>query len=206
MKRKKLILIILSLAVVLAVIGITLAYFTANKSVDNAITIGKNEIEVSEDFVPPAEQTTDTKYKKQISVVNTGNVDCYVRVYADFSDEAIREKSYFSNDTDMETAQYYSAVRDMTNDNTYVNHLPEGWVFVPDNSSETKLAGYYYYTEPIKPNESTPPLFTFVRTEYDNANDIKQYDIIVYSESVQTTDSSGNEYADYTAAWNDFLK
>ena len=116
MKRKKLIIIISSLAVVLLVVGIVFAYLTARSNVENNITIGKNEIEVSEDFVPPVVQTEDTRYKKQISVVNTGNVDCYIRVYADFSDETIRANSYFSNDTTAENAasaeNYYSAKRD----------------------------------------------------------------------------------------------
>lgn len=205
MKRKKLIIIISALAAVVLAVGISLAYLTARGSADNNITIGKNEIEVSEDFIPPTAQTTDTKYKKQISVVNTGNVDCYVRVYADFSDEFIREKSSFSNDTDMETATYYSAIRDLDNENAYINHLPEGWIFVPDDSNEAELAGYYYYTKPINPNESTSSLFTYVQTIYENLQDVKQYDIIVYTESVQITDSNGEKYADYQAAWKDFL-
>lgn len=124
----------------------------------------------------------------------------------DFSDEAIHDKSYFSNDTDMEIEQYYSAARDTNNGNAYINHLPADWVFVPDNSNEKELAGYYYYTKPIKPNESTPSLFTYVKTLYDNMDDVKQYDIIVYTESVQTTDSNGEAYTDYEAAWKDFLK
>lgn len=207
MKRKKLIIIISSLAVGLLVVGVTLAYLTARNTVDNTITIGKNEIEVSEDFVPPVLQTEDTRYKKQISVSNTGNVDCYVRVYADFSDEDIRAKSYFSNDADMETAQYYPAVRDITDADAYINNLPNGWVFVPDDSSETELAGYYYYTEPISPGKSTDnSLFTYVKTTYEKLDDVKQYDIIVYAESVQTTDSNGEAYVDYKEAWKDFLK
>lgn len=205
MKRKKLIIIISALAVVVLAVGISLAYLTARGSADNNITIGKNEIEVSEDFIPPIIQTTDTRYKKQISVVNTGNVDCYVRVYADFSDDFVREKSGFSNDTDIKTATYYSAIRDLNNTNAYVNHLPEGWVFVPDDSSETELAGYYYYTKPIKPNEITSSLFTYVQTTYEDLQDVTQYDIIVYSESVQITDSNGEKYTDYQAAWKDFL-
>lgn len=57
MKRKKLIIIISSLAVVLLVVGIVFAYLTARSNIENNITIGKNEIEVSEDFVPPVLQT-----------------------------------------------------------------------------------------------------------------------------------------------------
>lgn len=207
MKHKKLIIIISSLAIILAVVGMTLAYFTTRDTADNNITIGKNEIEISEDFTPPVLQTEDTRYKKQINVTNTGNVDCYVRVYADFSDETIRANSYFSNDADMETATYYSSDRDINNEAAYVNHLPEGWKFVPDNSSETELAGYYYYTKPIQPGKSTDTsLFTYVETTYESLDDVKQYDIIVYAESVQVTDSNGKKYDDYKEAWNDFLK
>ena len=42
MKRKKLIIIISSLAVVLLVVGIVFAYLTARSNVENNITIGKN--------------------------------------------------------------------------------------------------------------------------------------------------------------------
>ncbi|MCI5656082.1 MAG: hypothetical protein SOT80_02380, partial [Candidatus Pseudoruminococcus sp.] len=89
---------------------------------------------------------------------------------------------------------------------TYINHLPDGWIFVPDDSSETRLAGYYY-TKSVSPGKSTEnPLFTYVKTTYAKLDDVKQYDIIVYAESVQTTDSNGNSYSDYKSAWNDFLK
>lgn len=211
MKHKKLIIIISSLAVILFVVGIVFAYLTARSTIENNITIGKNEIEVSEDFVPPVVQTEDTRYKKQISVANTGNVDCYIRVYADFSDETIRANSYFSNDTTAENAtsaeNYYSAKRDISDKDAYINHLPDGWIFVPDDSSETRLAGYYYYTKSVSFGKSTEnPLFTYVKTTYAKLDDVKQYDIIVYAESVQTTDSNGNSYSDYKSAWNDFLK
>ncbi len=216
MKHKKLIITLMSVVTVLSITGVVFAYLTANNNINNTLTVGKNEVEVSEDFVAPDEQKTDTKYKKQISAVNTGNINCYTRVYVDFSDDTIRSNSYFSNGSDIDNEDsYHSAIRDITNTDSYVYYnetkneypnLPKNWIFVPDNSTyDKKLSGYYYYTEPLAPNEITTPLFTFIRTKYNDANSIKQYDVIVYAESVQTTDADGKAYSDYKTAWNDFL-
>ena len=89
--------------------------------------------------------------------------------------------------------------------------------------SNTKLNGYFYYTEPVDPNRSTSELIRSVKTDYngDNNNDsnidkIKAYDIIVYSETVQTIGTDGTDYgatgysggthAGWYDAWASFLK
>lgn len=183
-------------------------YFTDNRDKDNSVKAGNNVIGVDEDYIPPSEQTPgNNDYKKEINVENNGNVPCYIRVYADFSDSSVRERSYFSNDG----SSFYSAKRDLTDSSTYVSNLSQGgkaalnWVFIPDDAGND-LSGYYYYTLPVAPGESTAtPLFTYVRTSNASIDEIKQYDIIVYSESYQTTDSNGEYYSDYAAAWTDYL-
>ena len=205
MKKKRKIVIAVSLCfITLFTIGILVsAYFIDQENKDNNVKIGNNTHEISEVFEPPKEQKErDNSYKKQVSVVNTGNVPCYIRVYADFSDSAVRSRSSFSNDG----TNFYSAERDLTNNNTYVSHLSEvapNWVFIPDNDLDKKMAGYYYYTVPVAAGESTKPLFTYVQTYNKNNDEIQQYDIIVYSESYQTTDSYGEEYTSYQEVWRD---
>lgn len=201
MKHKKIIAISVLVCVLLVSVGVTLAYLTDNREKENTVTVGYDSIEILEDFSAPAEQSKETTYKKEIKISNTGNVPCYVRVYVDFSDSKIRNYSSFSIDAD----KYYSADRDKDNPDSYVNHLPTGWEFIPDNDNNTKLAGYYYYTLPVNSGESTPSLFTYVKTAYSDESEIQQYDIIVYAESVQTIGQDGEKLNDYKQAWNEFL-
>ena len=113
----------------------------------------------------------------------------------------------------------FSAVRDVNigagtadnvTDDSFVRRLNEGfftnsatdptkWRFVPDNDT-TVLKGYYYYTEPVEPNESTETLFKQVKVQNASNEDVKAFNVLVYSETVQA-----QGYADYEAAWADFL-
>ena len=127
-------------------------------------------------------------------------------MYADFSNSDVRSRSYLSNDPEAAAGSFYSAERSTTGD-TYIAHLSETaphWEFVADDSA-TPLAGYYYYTEPVAPGASTEPLFTYVKTTNATDADITQYDIMLYSESIQVTDLSGEAYGTYALAWTDVL-
>lgn len=209
-KRKISIVLLAALSVlVLFVSGIiAAAYFTSNDRKDNNVIIANNKIDISEEFAPPDEQSIgNNRYKKKVSVTNDSNSPCYIRVYMDFSDSRTRNRSYFSNDWDGSTGRFYSAVRDMTNTETYVaklNEVAPNWTFVPDDDSSL-LAGYYYYKQLVSAGQSTEPLITYVNTHNETNDDIQQYDIIVYSESIQIFDMDGKEYDDYEEAWTDFL-
>lgn len=212
MKNKKTIIIAASLciaAVLAAGISVT-AYFTSLDTKENEIRVTNNKTEISEVFEPPESQTTgDNIFRKDVSVTNSGGSDCYVRVYADLSDSFVRSRAYFSDGTDPDDLTFYSAVRvtddqdEITTFAEYVNG-GEDWVFVPDDS-DSLLAGYYYYKTPLRSGESTPPLFTYVRIYNPTEDEINEFEIPVYSESTQLTDSSGEYYADFEAAWTDFL-
>lgn len=211
MKRKTKIIAatVSAVCVVLVAVGVVFAYMTDSREKDNSFTVGYDSIEIVEDFSPPSQQQQTTTYKKQVQIKNNGNVPCYIRVYADFSDSTVRSRSYFSNSDYMSAADtYYSANR--TDPDSYVKNLPEGWAFIPDDYSDTALAGYYYYTQPVQPNESTPTLFKYIKTKYAEDSEIRQYDVIVYAESVQTvlkdgTQKNGTQPDDYKKVWNDFL-
>lgn len=191
--------------VVFVAVGVVLAYMTDSREKDNSVTVGYDSIEIVEDFSAPAKQSTETAYKKQVQIKNNGSVPCYIRVYADFSDSAVRNSSYFSNSDDISADTYFLANRDTTDLNSYVNNLPEGWEFIPDDDSDTALAGYYYYTAPVQPGESTASLFKFIKTSYTDESEIRQYDVTVYAESVQTVLKNGAQPDDYREVWNEFL-
>ena len=215
MKRRNIIVVlVVTLSVIALTIGVTFAYFIAQTHEQtNTVDIGYNRVSIVEDFSPPNEQVDNTVYKKTVSVQNNGTVDCFVRVYMDFSNSEIRDISFLSSSENLDNPTFYSAKRvsDNTSEELYINHLPENWVFVSDNDSNTKLSGYYYYTEPVKKDEITIPLFNYVKTDYTDASDkIQQYDIIVYAESVQTIGENSvdfsNEADGWKKAWSEFLE
>ena len=191
-----------SLAAVLAVavigIGGTYAYFTYMQSLKNSFTIGTNTITVTEDFEPPKDmEPGENVFKKKVQVENTGTVPCFVRVFMDFSDSGIADISQISPDG----MDYYAAAE-------YAKHLPDGWVYVSEEEDDS-LGGYYYYTEIVEPGEQTVPLLEKVKTHFDTADQIIDYDIIVYSESVQALDKDGAEFERndaYRTAWTEFVE
>ena len=210
-KKTKLTVLILA-AVLLALGGAVavFAYFTSMNNKDNTMTIARNTIQVSEQFEPLTQQEIgENIYQKEISINNTGNAPCYIRVYADFSDDDIRSRSSLTNGSDKDTAAYYSARRTIDPDDG-ITTFPEfinsqgTWVFVPEDDA-SPLSGYYYYPEPVPAGQSTLPLFTYVKTNNPTAGDIQQYDIVVYSESVQVTGQDGKAFEDYRSAWLEYL-
>ena len=210
MKRRKLISICVGICLVSVILLVGLgvsAYFTDDNTKDNTVTPADNNVEVSEDYIPPTEQIVgDNIYEKKVAIVNESNTPCYIRVYMDFSDSKVRNRSCLSNDPNKSAESFYSAKRETTGE-TYIAKLSKvapNWAFVPD-SDDSPLAGYYYYTKLVPVGQSTEPLFTYVNTYNETNDDIQQYDIIVYSESIQKSDMDGKEYNGYAEAWRDFL-
>ena len=202
--RKRLI-ITLSVIILLSVlsVGILIAFLTDSDSRNNKMTAGENVNELTGEYTPPDSQgVNDNVYQKEVTVKNTGNVSCYVRVYVDLSDSEILDKTEFSTDK----TNFYSA--NPENVNSFANNLTaigNNWVYISGDSNE-KLNGYYYYTQVLKPGESTKPLFNWVKTTYTDASEIRQYEILSYSETVQTKDGKGEDFSDYKFAWEDFLQ
>ena len=204
-------------AVVSMSVGVSLAYLAANKNTPNEIKIDKGVISINEVFSEPSPLQLDNVTKKVVQVQNNGNSDCYVRVYVAFSDSDIAKKSLVSNTEPVSpaaqpAADSYITWAAFTSTSTPQTISPH-WVY---NSTD----GYFYYTQKVPAGENTEPLFRWVKTEYGkqtaggndneqyydgtNGSDfIKNFEIIVYSESVQTVDM-GNEVA-YNVAWQNFL-
>ena len=216
MKRKKLIITAAAAVVVSSVlVGVSYSYMISTPGeVVNEIPIGYDEVSIIEEFTPPTEQIPDgaTTFRKKVTVSNTGNTPCYVRLFADFSSGSIRSISSFSFD---DGESYYSAELNMA-DNYFIKEVSssrnpnKGWIFIPE-SSNAALGGYYYYTKPLDVGEVTPPLFTNVKTDYSNntGQKIEQYDVIVYAESVQTVTRDGNSDTNavdrYKTVWEEYL-
>lgn len=180
-------------------IGSTAAYFRYLQTTKNALSVGENTIKITEDFVPPKEMAVgENVYKKNVAIKNTGTVPCYVRVYAGFSDSAVEDVSQLYNST-----EYVDA-------GSYKENLPDGWAYIEEADDPiVGDGGYYYYTEVLAPGKTTEPLFTKVKTTFATADDVQDYEIIVYAESVQTLDKDGAEFTGNTpwkSAWREFLE
>ena len=179
MGNKKRIIVVIACIIALAtIVGTTYAYLSGKDNANNPISVGENTIEVDEEFELPKELVPGISYTKSPKVTNTGNMDCYVRMCVYYSDESV--------------SRYTTINFDTTN-----------WTYNPDD-------GYYYYHHIVHPGESSTPLFTEVTilSQIDNGDgtftdvtqdDLIDYDIIIYAESVQAAD-----YSSATEAWQAF--
>lgn len=87
MHKKKIFLItIVSFLILACSFGTTYAYLHVKQQAVNKFTVGENVIELHEDYKPPEKLEPGIDFKKEPYVENTGNVPCFVRMRADFSD------------------------------------------------------------------------------------------------------------------------
>lgn len=191
-KRKALLFVTCGLIAALAV-GFTIAYLTDNEMHINKATPGDIVTEIVEEFEPPNPEDIQPgntiQYKKKIQAKNTGKSDAYIRMAVAISDGDIANESEYS----LDGTTWYPV-------SEYKDHLPEGWIYLDDDS----LGGaYFYYTRPVKAEkrdidgnitqeaEMTPPLFQYVRTKYSDEREAYPYDIYAYAEAMQLVDASG---------------
>lgn len=208
--KKKIIVIIAGiLAVIIAAAVTVYAYLQSTVEQPNVFTVGSDSLQVTEVFTEPETMRMTNQFEKKVMVQNTGTSEQFVRVYLDFSDSRIRDNSeivYTKNGTSQEKTW-----------SEFLSDLPENWVYVSDTDSDGDLlGGYFYYTKKLSSGETTNTLIDGVKTDFsaetgdDNVDNINDFDIIVYTESVQTTeiDDSGTVYndGDWKTAWKTFLE
>lgn len=199
--------------------GVTIAYLTAGRRLVNKFTVGENTIKVVEEFEPPKKLDKGLNtFTKKVQVENTGTTDAFVRVYAAFSDSDVAKNSFvaaskprsvtIADDDTLEsvTSKMKSAGYKTTEDFWAENGPSNNWVYIPEDG-DSELGGYFYYTKSVAPGKDTEDLMNTVTTYFASADDVKDYEIIVYAESVQTKDKDGNQYDDsnYQTAWETFL-
>ena len=204
---------------VLLTIGLTGAYLSDVKDVVNQVSVTEGKVSITETFPAVTEQSMSNSFTKEVQVTNNGTTPCFVRVFADFSDSTIRndyqtkiksKNSYNVDITYNSWSEFLSTVKDNSD-----------WEYIPSGSSEDeKLKGYFYYKKVLHSGQTTPPLFTDILVDYSkspsgsntgsNIDKITDFEMIVYAETVQTTEinSSGTVYgdSDWKQAWKSFLK
>lgn len=132
MKKKRFLLILLSLVMVSALTISVYAYmFHKTRTVSNVFTPAKVTCSVEEKF--------QNNKKTSIQVRNTGNVEAYIRVRLVFH---------------WEDSKGNPVAWDMGSVNHMISYDDENWIKATDEDDT------YYCKSPVKPNETTPNLFT----------------------------------------------
>lgn len=90
-KKYKLITICSIIVLVILVSTCIYSYYIYQKSIENTIVLAYNEIQVDEIYEPLAEIEKGKSFKKQPSIKNIGNVDCYIRVKSLISDSRVEK-------------------------------------------------------------------------------------------------------------------
>lgn len=170
--------------------GVTYSYLRSGDEVVNEFTVGKNDIEVEEEFVRPEELKPGAEFTKNAQIKNTGDVPCYVRARADFTDSKMEALCQVEVNTD------YWTVKQDDGYYYYKEKLPAPSV---GESGET----VYHATEYLFGNNGVIQIATAV-TDGDpdtteptvTQGDMVDFDIIIYAESVGAED-----FDEYWRAW-----
>ena len=206
---------IATICVLAATVPLTVyAYLQKDLEQPNNFIIDEGKEEVTEEFTSPEYMSMQNSFTKKVAVKNTGTSDQFVRVYLDFSDSRIRNKVKIIYNISQEGKSW----------DDFLNYLsdnlsnPTNWVYIPESETgdDKILGGYFYYTKILKSGETTNSLIEGIETNFKldgtkndtNTDRFTDFDIIVYSESVQTVeiDTSGTVYTDYKTAWKSFLQ
>ena len=182
--------------------GGTYAYFTYLREMKNRFTVGQNEITVTEEYDPPDEiiPGEETSFFKKVQVENTGSVPCYVRVRLEYSDSDMKQFCTNVLGENRAPAEEWG---------DRIEEFSDGrWIFGTD--------GWYYYRDVLEVGERTDRLLEKVEVSVPQELEdrIKEFEILVYGESIQTMINQAGEDGkptaaeadDYREAWEQILK
>ena len=182
MKKINKSLIVLLLVLCVGLVGITIAYFSNQTTLENEFTTKEYGTSYEEEFVSPANWLPGDTTEKTVIATNTGQVDEAVRIK--ISEKWISHNGQeLSLDKDGVTAVLINL----------------------DNSREwIKDGDYYYYKYKIAPNESTSSFIKSVTFNPDITLDNTCSKIQTSTGTKVTCSSSGNDYdnATYTLTIN----
>ena len=201
-QNKKKIFTYIGIFTVVTVLAVPLAVFAYLRSkpdvTHNTVKIEQVKETIEETFPAVEKQVQyNNEFQKEIAVKNNGTAPCFVRVYMQFSDSRIKDISKFS-DADEENFRAWDE---------YINYIKsKNWEYLPESEENGNLGGYFYYKSPLNPEDSTGLLLKKVRTDYLDSEQISEFQIIVYSETVQAVDDQGSIIADCKEAWRQFLR
>jgi len=163
--KRNIIIGILSFVLIASVsFEVTYSYLIDSAAAANRFVVGENSIVVEEEFNPPKELEPGISFDKKPKVTNTGNLPCFVRMRADFSDS---EAQAICEPLDINTADW---LYDSSDGYYYYNK-----VLQPGES-----------TSPLFTKVT-------IRDDLDES-DMKEFDILIYAESIQRGERLASEY------------
>ena len=187
---KKKILLISAIAIILSLIASgTLAYFTAEETAHNIITTGNIKIQLQEWSIPPGGEPEPfkdeinvlpgTEVSKIVEVKNIGLNSAWIRISLE---DLVTLKTGETTGRD-ETLISYDI-------NT------EKWI---END------GYFYYSNPVEPGETTVPLFTKVIFSVFMGNDYQEsiFEVNVLAQATQVANNGSTVFE--AAGWPEKL-
>lgn len=93
-KRERRVLIAAMLVAAITIAGSTFAWFSSSDEVTNRLSASANYgVTIAEDFTPPANWIPGQEVDKNVAVVNTGNVDAFVRTWLEGEMRILNEKA-----------------------------------------------------------------------------------------------------------------
>lgn len=148
-------------ALVVVVFGVmaisrSLAYFTSEKDHDSQYQFSMIDTSITEEF----EKESENVYVKNPRIVNKGESDAVVRVYVEVSNSTQKDNIKF-----------------LDKEGNPINPDREDWIYNEDD-------GYFYYQHILPTGATTSTLFD--KVEIIHVDKMEDFDIIVYSEAIQT--------------------
>lgn len=160
----------------------TLAYFTAEETTQNVITMGALKMDLVEldekdepwedveNIVPGMEVT------KKAYVENTGTVDFYTRV---------KITTRYVNEQGKKLPELNTGLVEL--------NLSEDW--------KPGEGGFYYYNKPVAPGEKTEPLFTTVTFSTKMGNEYQNVKVIIDLDAQAVQSRNNGESALTATGW-----
>lgn len=142
------------IAVSMTITGI-MAYFVSRDMAENGFTVGNNEISLHETFRnPDIVPGQVTEITKKVDVTNTGINYAAIRIRVEYSDSVLMAENGGKVSADYDTVHW------------------------------TKVGNYWYYNEPVAPDQSTEySLFNKVTVTNPTEEEARDFNVYVYAES-----------------------
>lgn len=210
--KKKHIAALAGLAAVFAVGG-SLAYFNQNLEAVNALSVGKFDTTVQEDFKPITDWEPGAEVKKEVQVVNDGNVPAVARVWfvetwttADGKTNFVTNRKTDENNELPQGEDPEDKGNDLTDiyqkdpsdgkivgDQTVVEktfNLGNGWEY-------NQKDGCYYYTSILEGESETPPLLEKIRLT-ENADMGRMVEKKFYATTEEQPEENSTEWKQFS--------
>ena len=148
----------------------------------NKFKPGSLNTSVSEVYTPitvSLDNLNNKTVSKTVKFKNNGSVPCYIRASVEFSN-----------------SDFNAAIQNTANAGNAVTPVGGDW--------EKGSDGWYYYKKPVEPGKETGILFNrvvFATLNSKYLKNVDSFEIFVSQESVSCF-HGGNEFANYSSAWN----